>query len=204
MGTIGSLGGYYQLSNLLSSGSGSSASTSATSLDSLVQSLLSSGSGASNNTNAYLLDLSPEAQQILGTGATGTTSADGSSTRFVLTQAQQTAIENILEKFKGDPLTQDTFDQIQSALAAAGLSPQQLGAQDQIASFNPTNVLLEALSGNYTSIETPGASASTEQTKETNYLQSIVSLWKSENSTTSSGSGSSASGAASSGSGASL
>jgi len=91
-----------------------------------------------------------------------------------------------------------------NALAAAGLSPQQLGAQDQIASFNPTNVLLEALSGNYTSIETPGASASTEQTKETNYLQSIVSLWKSENSTTSSGSGSSASGAASSGSGASL
>jgi len=200
MGTIGGIGNYFQLANLLSSGSGSS--TSALNLptpsnETLAQILnASSSSGSSQNgASAFLLDLSPQAQKLLN----GTTSsASGSSTNFVLTQAQQTAIENIIQKYKDAPLTQATFDAIQNALAAAGLSPQTLAAEDQVKSFNPTNVLLSALDGNYTSIQNPATSASGEQAKETHYLQSIIKLWEAASAKGSSGSGGASSGSGSS------
>ena len=196
MGTIGALSGLYQLSSLLSSGSGSSLTSNSTgstgsTFQTLEQILNSSGSGSSNNTDGYLLDLSPQAQQLMsGTSS----SASGSSTTFTLTSAQQTQIENIIAQYKDAPLTQATFEEIEKALQAAGLSPEQLGAQDQVKSFNPTNVLLSALNGNYASIQTPATSASNEQTKETNYMQAIANLWKTENTSTSSASGSSGSG----------
>lgn len=206
MGSISTLNGYYQLANLLSSGSGSSTSSSSSqtnSLQALETALLSSGSASSqSNPDAYLLDLSPQAQQLLSNGSTS--SASGNSTQFTLTSTQQTAIKNILEKYKDAPLTQATFQEIQNALQAAGLSPQTLGAEDQIKSFNPTNVLLDALGGNYNSIQNPQTTASSEQTKEGNYMQSIVSLWKSLDSSISSANGSSSANTVSSGSGASL
>jgi hypothetical protein len=199
MGTISNtLGGYYQLANLLTSGPGTSTlssgpSSSASSLQALETALLSSsGSGSSSGgLSAYTLDLSPAAQSLLSGGSTS--SGNGTSTKFTLTHTQETQIENILAKYKDAPLDQATFDSIQNDLEAAGLSPQTLGAEDQVKSFNPTNVLLSALDGNYASIQTPAASSANEQTKESNYLQSIISLWKSEDT-----SGSSASGASSS------
>jgi len=197
MGTIGS---YYQLANLLSNstGGGTSSSTSSSSTNptqALMQALETAGSASSGSgSSAYLLDLSPQAQQLLGSNSASASSASGTSTNFVLSQTQQTAIKNIIAQYKDAPLDQNTFNEIQSALQAAGLSPQTLGAEDQVQSFNSTNVLLQALSGNYTSVQTPGTDAANEQTKEANYMQSIVSIWKAENASTSSVSGTSSSG----------
>jgi hypothetical protein len=199
MGTIGNTGSYYSLSTLLSSGSGGSAALSGTSLATLLQSLISPGSGSASSANAYQLDLSPQAQQILAGGSAGQSSGSGASGSFVLTAAQQAAIKDIIAKFKDAPLDQNTFNQIQNALAAAGLSPQALAAEDQIKSFNPTNVLLEALGGNYSNIQTPSTTAAGEQAKETDYMQSVANLWKSYFSEGSSANGSSASGTAATG-----
>lgn len=200
MGAINSISGYYQLSSLLSSGSGSSTLTAAGSTSStlsLAQALDAADSGSSQSgASAYILDLSPQAQQWLSAANASTSSASGASSDFTLTNAQQTEIKNIIDKYKNAPLDQATFDSIQNDLSAAGLSPQTLAAKDQVSSFNPTNVLLSALNGNYATIQTPASSAAAEQTKETNYLQSIVSLWKSDSAAASSASGSATSASA--------
>jgi len=196
MGSISSLGSY--LSSLLSSSSGSSTSSSAAALQALDQELSGTSSSSGSGVGSYLLDLSPAAQQILSGASTGTTSGSGSSSNFTLTKAQQTAIENIIDKFKDAPFTQATFTEITNALQAAGLSPEQLAAKDEITSFNPTTVLLGDLSGNYTSVPSAAKTLSNEQTKENNFLQDIEKFWKSISTTASS-----ASGSASSGSGAS-
>lgn len=185
MSTIGSASsGYYQLANF---GSGtSSATTSASSsglaaLENLLGGSTSSGSGSS-----YLLNLSPAAQQYLNSGSSN------SSGNFILSATQQTAINNILLKYKDSPQDQDTFDKIQADLQAAGLSPQTLGMMDQTQSFNPTSVLLSALNGNYTSLNNSSqTSSSDEQTKMNTYLQNVVTQWKNESSSTSSASGAS-------------
>jgi uncharacterized protein (DUF1778 family) len=193
MGTIGGIGNYFQLANLLSSGSGSGTLGQQPSGNpSLAQILDQSNSGGSSGgSNAFLLDLSPQAQQLLN-GTASSSSASGSSSDFILTDAQQAAIKTIIAKYKDAPLTQDTFNAIQNALAAAGLSPQTLAAEDQVNSFNPTSVLLSALNGNFANLQNTANSASNEQTKESRYLQGIVKLW--EAAAASSGSGSASSG----------
>lgn len=61
---------------------------------------------------------------------------------FYLTQAQEEKIAEILAKHKGEPANQETFDRIFADLAANGLSPQQLAAQDQLQFFDPFASLL--------------------------------------------------------------
>jgi hypothetical protein len=197
MGSISSLSSY--LSNLLtnpatSSGSGSSNSSAsaASAIQALEQELSGTSSSSGSGVGSYLLDLSPAAQQILsGAASTSSSSGSSSSTQFTLTKAQQATIENIINKYKDAPFTQATFTDIENDLKAAGLSPQQLAARDEITSFNPTNVLLGDLSGNYTSITSAATTLSNEQTKENNFLEDIAKLWKSVSTTASSGSGSS-------------
>ncbi len=132
-------------------------------------------SPSSSASDAFLLDLSPQAQSILGGGG-GTTGGDGS---FTLTPSQQSQISAILAKYKNAPMTQDTYNQIQNDLQAAGLSPQQLAQQDQAKSFNATQVLINALSGQQTDTTPVGASDAQEQTKSSTYMQNILSQWQS-------------------------
>src|ERR1700753_78909 len=133
------LSSYYQLSNALTgqqdnSSSGSNQSATDTSGTSLTQSLISAldaasngGSSSDNNDSAYSLSLSPQAQQLLGNGSSSSSSSD-----FTLTNVQQNTIEGILQQYASQPLTQDTYDQIQQALQKAGLGADQLMAQDEI------------------------------------------------------------------------
>jgi len=197
MGTIGNVANYYSLANFLSSGSGSasaSSTPSTVSANTLAQDLSAAASSGSGSAYQDIISLSPAAQQLINGGSNATTSsASGASTSFALTQSQETTLQTILEKYKDSPVTQATFNSIQSDLQSAGLSPQKLGALDEINSFSPTSDLLNDLNGNYSSIQSPGDIASTEQTKEQNYVQTIVSAWKAESSKlSSSGSGSSA------------
>lgn len=137
---------------------------------------------ASNSLGAYLLDLSPDAQSYLSnySSSDSSTGSSGGTGSFVLSNAQQKQISDILAKYKDAPQTQDTFNKIQDDLKAAGLSPQQLAETDKVKSFNPTQILINALNGNY---GTPGASTTTsdadEQTKSNNYVQSIIKQWQS-------------------------
>jgi hypothetical protein len=210
MGTISSaLSGYYQLANLLSSGSGSSTtgSDATSTLAELEQELgISSSNGSSSNgADSYLLDLSPQAQALLnGSSAGGLSGSSSGSSGFTLTQTQETAIQNILEQYKDAPMTQATFQEIQNALSSAGLSAQTLGAEDQVNSFDGTKILVQDLDGNYTGLQTAGTTLQGEQTKESNYMQDIAKAWKALEASSGGGSSSSSGSSISSASGASL
>ncbi|MES2984513.1 MAG: hypothetical protein V4735_04920 [Pseudomonadota bacterium] len=95
---------------------------------------------------AYMLNLSPQAQNYLSSGITGS-SASASSGSFTLSAQQQKQLDAIIEKHRGEPYTQETFDAIQEDLVKSGLSPDQLAQQAKVNAFNPTLSLLDALSG---------------------------------------------------------
>lgn len=173
-----SAGGYYYPL----SGSGSQASSATGSLSSAL--LNASSTGVSSfDSSAYTLDLSPEAQKYLS----GLNNGQG-STQFTLSDKQQQAINDILAKYKDAPFTQDTFNQIQNDLNAANLGPQFLALTDKINSFNPSQVLIDALNGGASSNVTglgdlTSDNSSNQQTKIDNYMQGIISQWKSVSTT---------------------
>ena len=174
--------GYYQLSDPSAGTGGNIAQSNSTSA--LLQSLLSSSSSgtAASSSEAYLLDLSPQAQQYLNGIGAGSASGsavsplNSSSESFTLTTQQQQAITNILAKYKDAPYTQATFDDIQNDLQAAGLDPTTLSRQDQAQSFNATQLFIDDLNGNTSAADnliTPD-----ESSKSSNYMQQIISQWK--------------------------
>lgn len=191
MTTITALpGSYYQLSNLQNSGSGGSGNAStggASSIQPLVDALnaANSGSSQSASNDAYSLNLSSAAQLILNNSAN--TGANNSGNAFVLTQAQKTAISNIIAKYKDAPFTQDTFNQIQNDLEAAGLGADQLSAKDQVNSLNLTSALLNDLNGNYAPLTSMQTALSNEQAKASSYMQGVIKEWRSISTTASSG-----------------
>ncbi len=125
--------GYYSLAQ-----SGSTAVTTSTTN---AAKTAAASSAENANLSAYLLDLSPEARDYLNNSAVSAVSG------FTLSKTQQSAIDAILQKYKDQPYTQDTFNQIQADLQQAGLSPDQLAQQQQVKDFNPTQTLINALSG---------------------------------------------------------
>ena len=136
------------------------------------------GASSSNNDNsAYFLNLSPAAQLLLNHNNTSSTGSSNNG-NFTLSSAQRTQINDILKKYKDAPFTQETFDQIQNDLQAAKLGPDQLIAQDEISSFNPTSSLINALNGNFAPLNTPATTAASEHTKTTNYMQGIITAWQ--------------------------
>ncbi len=90
-------------------------------------------------------------------------------------------------------MTQDTYNQIQNDLQAAGLSPQQLGMEDSVNNFNSTQIFLDALNGVTDPLQTPGSNSADEQTKEGNYMQQIYNEWQGMDTSTSSDSSASSS-----------
>ena len=90
---------------------------------------------------AYRLDLSPEALEYLDKAA---------GDRFALTKEQEETLARIVNRHKGAPFNQETFNLIQDELHEAGLSPEKLAQDD----------------------------AEEVSTKINNYLQQIVSLWQ--------------------------
>lgn len=168
-------GQYYQLSGSGNTGATSTATASKTA--SLAQAL-------SGTTDAYQINLSAEAQSYLtslGTSAASgkTSSLGGADDNFTLSSGQQKQISAILEKYKDEPLTQETFNKIQDDLSAVRLAPDQLAVQDQINSFNGTQLFLDALSGKDSSLDDlTGKSSASKDTKSANYIDKIISQWK--------------------------
>src|SRR3954465_10751269 len=114
---------YYQLSNL---GAGTNdTKTLPNAADALLQMLSATNNGATGSgDDAFLLDLSPQAQQILSGINGGAFTGDplsGFNNNFFLSGKQQDQVTAILDKYKDAPYTQDTFNQIQNDLEAAGL-----------------------------------------------------------------------------------
>ncbi len=192
---------YYQLSALQNGAadSGNAGSSSTGGASSLTQTLVDAlqsvdNSQQQNSSNdAYSLNLSSAAQQLLN-GQPASSSAGNTEFAFNLTSQQQTEINAIIEKYKGQPLTQATFNEIQNDLEKVGLGADQLSAKDQMTSFNPTSTLIDALNGNYSDISTASQITTSESTKANNYMQNIISLWQSaNNNATTSGSSTSSS-----------
>jgi hypothetical protein len=179
-------GQYYSLASTSAAAADTPAAPQADSIDSLLN-VLSPSPGGENSSlsgNSDLVDLSPEAQSYLAALGMGDPSGAGQDTGsgggFLLTPQQQQQIGDILAKYKDAPFTQDTYNQIQNDLKAAGLSPDQLALEDQMRTFNPTQILLDALDGVQTD---PNAgnflSNNNEQGNADSYMQQIVSQWQS-------------------------
>ncbi len=155
--------GYYSLAQYSGAvGSSSSASNAAQQ---------SSANSAADSLSAYMLDLSPEAKNYLNIAAVTSTVSD----QFALSSDQQKKIDAILEKYKNQSYTQDTFNKIQVDLQAAGLSPDQLAGQAQAKSFSPTQALLNALNGrNVSNDNTNENPADKYDNQKKNFVQQIA------------------------------
>lgn len=170
--------GYYQLSRQTGGNVNQSGGTGG-----VLSALGGSGqSGLSSDSSAYLLDLSPQARQYLAGLNSSQPSGNtyDSKSSFILTKEQQQKITEIIDKYKDAPFTQDTFNQIQNDLDAAGMSPDKLAAKENAKNYNPTMVLIDALNGSNAS-ENGDSGVMNDQQKQTktdNFMQQIVSQWK--------------------------
>ncbi len=167
---------YYQLNG----SSGNTTGQSNISVASLATSLLNPNSTSNGSTfsDAYTLDLSPAAQQYLAGNPTSASSSISSANKgFVLSSKQREEVSEIIAKYKDQPFTQDTYNKIQDDLNAAGLSPQKLSMIDKATSFNPTQILVSALTGKPASNASDTSDAA-QQTKSTNFMQQIMAQWK--------------------------
>lgn len=68
----------------------------------------------------YTLDLSQPAQEVV----------DGNDPASKLTDEQKATVKAIFEKYKDAPKTKETFENIQNALKAAGITPDTIGGGD--------------------------------------------------------------------------
>ncbi len=160
-------GQYYQLGQAGSGGTTSSGTSART----------SSANSAAGLSSAYLLDLSPDAQEYLNN--LGKSSDSGSSSdSFLLSSSQQKQLGDILAKYQGLPLTQENYDKLQDDLQAAGLSPDQLAAKEKARTFNPTQILLDALSGKDPEPVDAKADSEAQQKKADNFMAQIVGTWQ--------------------------
>ena len=173
---------YYTLSNTSSNSTDSKNTSSTQQLPSLAAILDSNNntSGNADSLSSYHLDLSPTAQAYLAKASTSSSTANSSnssstSDTIQLSKAQQQKLTSILEKYKDEPFTQATFDQIQDDMTAAGLGVDQLSAQDTINQYNPTAQLISALNG----VSTTTPTADSISSKRTNFIQSVISQWQS-------------------------
>ena len=171
--------GYYQLSSA-STGKGTTTNSAGTTTDLLLQALNGANTDTSTSADpAYTLNLSAAAKSYLS--GSSSSSATGNS-NFILSSSQQKSISDILAKYKDAPYTQDTFNQIQDDLKAAGLGADTLKLQDKAKNFNTTEVLIGYLNGNYTPTDN-GTGTDAENTKASNYIQSVIKQWQSLSST---------------------
>lgn len=134
---------------------------------------------ASSLAEAFMLDLSPDAKEALRESTANINASAGFSeneAQFTLTRKQLATIDEILQKYKDAPFTQETYEHIQEDLEDANLSPESLMLQDKIKSFNPINILVNALSGDFTDVV--GNNTDVLESKMDNYIAMVVDTWK--------------------------
>ena len=175
----GMSGGYYQLNSSNSNNAGNSGQANRSGNATLATLLSATGGQQPANNSAYLLDLSPEAQKYLAgsqQSAASTYLSGGGQQSFTLSSKQQAQIAEIIAKYKDAPFTQETYNKIQDELNARGVGANQLAMIDKATSFNPTQILVGALTGKGT--QNDDADGSKAQAKVNNFMQQIVSQWK--------------------------
>jgi hypothetical protein len=133
---------------------------------------------------AVNLDLSEEAKKILAQLQQQQQQAQDEPVLkqpFKLSDTQTKQITDIVQSFKDEPITQETFQKINDALQDAGLGSDKLAVLNSAASFNSTSFLASLLSGN--SQNTPSLMSisqnmSNMQEKQSEYLQGIYDYWQ--------------------------
>lgn len=131
------------------------------------------------------IDLSPAAQNFLDffNGAAGglTGAVPFNDNGIVLTDVQQAQIDAIILKFKDAPFTADTFAEIKKELAAAGLSPEQLTAQNDASALGLSDIFLRALAlqdSGTTSSDLLNFNTTTDADTRAAYNRQIFAEWE--------------------------
>ena len=132
---------------------------------------------------ADLVNLSPQAQSYLNwlnMSDVNSASSIVGGNGFILTAQQQSQISAIIAKYKDALFNIGTYNNIMKDLAAAGLSPDQLAAQDATSSMNLTQMLLDALNGQSSSADFLNFfNNPTEQANTNSYKLQIINQWES-------------------------
>jgi len=123
---------------------------------------------------AYMLDLSPEAKSYMS----ATASASTGVTSFSLSPQQQEKLDSILQQFKDEPYTQETFNKIQTELQKAGLSPDQLASIQQSKDFSPTQALIDALTGNFSTNPLNQTDATKYDSQKESFLEQLAAKFQ--------------------------
>jgi len=129
---------------------------------------------------ADLIDLSPPAQSYLNWLNVNNGSSIVGSDGFILSAQQQDQISAIIAKYKDALFNIGTYNNIIRDLAAAGLSPDQLSVQDATRSVNLSQILLDALNGQNSTMDFLNFfNNPTEQANTNGYILQIITEWES-------------------------
>lgn len=147
--------------------------------ESKTSSLLSADeTNASEQLGSYMLDLSAAAKAYLAQQDAQQQNSESDDAQFSLSESDKKKIRDIIEQYKNEPLSTETFMMIQEELTKIGLGADQLAAKERINAFNPTQALFDALNGTQTTMTVEQIGTNVAQKRE-NYLSDIVDYWAS-------------------------
>jgi hypothetical protein len=159
--------GYYQLSGQNKSTAGQTKLGSNIINQTLAEIL---GNQPADADSAYTLNLGADALNYLNLN----TGASNAKAEFVLNKDQQATLDDIINKYKALPLNQENYEKLQNDLQKAGLSAHQLALQDKIKNFNPSQILIAALSGQDPAQANGMVTQEQSDQKSENYMNSIL------------------------------
>ncbi len=166
--------------NILSQPDNKAKATQENPLEALIKGAGGTTKDSKEQLSSYMLDLSEQAKAYLAQEQSPKKqeTAPTLPTSFLLSSKERKQLQDIIEKYKDAPLTQETYKKIEAELKEKGLSPDQLAAKEQVKSFNATQIFLDAMSGTKTALSTEEVSASA-QTKREDYTVGIIEYWAS-------------------------
>lgn len=141
---------------------------------SLAQALMDATNPADSS---YSLNLSDEAKKILESSSNTATTSNDKNLNYSLTTAQSKTLDDIIEKYKDEPFTQETFNKIQDDLKAAHLGSETLSLLDRMKNFNPIAVLVAALGGASYDPSQQSDSEAEQNTKADNFMKAVFDKW---------------------------
>lgn len=129
---------------------------------------------------AYMLDLSPQARSFLGGFGSQQANRSTYTTPIIPSRVQWNAIDQIVKKYKDEPVTMETFDKIQNELATAGLSAEKLAMNERARNFNANASLLSSLFGrsrNSNVLSEVFPSGGVDPQVQANYQRQVMAKW---------------------------
>ncbi len=141
----------------------------------------SSNQGTGSSTDlSYMLNLSDEAKNYLTKlvdTQTGANQSTETQKLIALSREQERAIDAIVNKYKDEPFTEETYEAMQEELEAAGLGAMHMAAKDTMRSFSTTQLFLNVLNGS-NQLTFGDSSPAAIREKAAGYMDMVYAKWE--------------------------